>query len=203
MAEPARVAALAALLLVASCASLGLGTSAGVQPVCGRAAIRGEPLPRIADGGGCGVRRPVRVHAVSGVALVPPVTIDCETARALNAWVARGAKPAASRARERLAAIETAGGYACRRRNHAAGGPLSEHARGRAVDVAGFRFASGRRVRVETGWRDPRDGAFLARAHAAACGPFRTTLGPGSDGFHEDHLHFDLARHDGGRRYCR
>jgi hypothetical protein len=27
-------------------------------------------------------------------------------------------------------------------------------------------------------------------------------LGPGSDGFHEDHLHYDVARHGGGA-YCR
>jgi hypothetical protein len=30
-------------------------------------------------------------------------------------------------------------------------------------------------------------------------------LGPGSDGYHEDHFHLDLARHDaaGDRAYCR
>jgi hypothetical protein len=38
--------------------------------------------------------------------------------------------------------------------------------------------------------------------HRAACGRFGTTLGPGSDGMHEDHLHFDTARHANGP-YCR
>jgi hypothetical protein len=44
---------------------------------------------------------------------------------------------------------------------------------------------------------------MLRRIHAAGCGPFRTTLGPGSDGFHEDHLHYDIERRRGGGTYCR
>jgi hypothetical protein len=38
--------------------------------------------------------------------------------------------------------------------------------------------------------------------HRAACGTFGTTLGPGSDGMHEDHFHYDTARHRNGA-YCR
>ena len=33
----------------------------------------------------------------------------------------------------------------------------------------------------------------LRRVHSGACGIFGTTLGPGSDGYHEDHLYFDTA----------
>ena len=42
----------------------------------------------------------------------------------------------------------------------------------------------------------------LRPAHKAACGVFGTTLGPGSDGYHEDHMHFDTAAHRNGS-YCR
>jgi hypothetical protein len=35
----------------------------------------------------------------------------------------------------------------------------------------------------------------------AACGPFNTVLGPGSDPFHGDHFHLDTAR--GRGPYCR
>jgi hypothetical protein len=43
--------------------------------------------------------------------------------------------------------------------------------------------------------------AQMRKAHKAACGIFGTTLGPGSDGYHEDHLHFDTA--SGRQPYCR
>ena len=48
----------------------------------------------------------------------------------------------------------------------------------------------------------PADWDVLRRLHEAGCGPFGTTLGPGSDGLHEDHLHYDIDRH-GGSPYCR
>ena len=41
----------------------------------------------------------------------------------------------------------------------------------------------------------------MRAAHRAACGIFGTTLGPGSDGYHEDHLHFDTVSR--GSPYCR
>jgi hypothetical protein len=46
------------------------------------------------------------------------------------------------------------------------------------------------------------EGKVLRTAHKAACGTFGTTLGPGSDGYHENHLHFDTARYRSGT-YCR
>ena len=42
----------------------------------------------------------------------------------------------------------------------------------------------------------------IRKAQKAACGIFGTTLGPGSDGYHEDHLHFDTASYRNGS-YCR
>ena len=43
---------------------------------------------------------------------------------------------------------------------------------------------------------------LLRRIYKAGCGYFMTTLGPGSDGYHEDHFHFDTSARKGGA-YCR
>jgi len=43
---------------------------------------------------------------------------------------------------------------------------------------------------------------LLRRIYKAACPYFKTTLGPGSDGYHEDHFHFDTSARDSGS-YCR
>jgi hypothetical protein len=48
----------------------------------------------------------------------------------------------------------------------------------------------------------PRCRRALRQMHRAACGTFGTVLGPESDRFHQDHFHFDTARHRGGP-YCR
>ena len=37
---------------------------------------------------------------------------------------------------------------------------------------------------------------------ALACARFTTVLGPGSDGYHEDHIHLDLAERSHGYRIC-
>jgi hypothetical protein len=34
------------------------------------------------------------------------------------------------------------------------------------------------------------------------CARFNTVLGPGSDGYHEDHVHVDLAQRHSGYRMC-
>ena len=36
--------------------------------------------------------------------------------------------------------------------------------------------------------------AFLKQVHGVTCGVFQVVLGPGSDGYHEDHFHMDLGR---------
>jgi hypothetical protein len=36
----------------------------------------------------------------------------------------------------------------------------------------------------------------------STCARFTTVLGPGSDGYHEDHVHVDLAERRSGYRIC-
>ena len=40
------------------------------------------------------------------------------------------------------------------------------------------------------------------RLKASACARFTTVLGPASDGFHEGHVHVDLAERRSGYRIC-
>lgn len=164
--------------------------------VCGEAEIKGEEIARItAQVAGCGIDAPVRVTSVSGVRLSPPATLDCSAAKALRKWVATGLQPAFGRTK--VVELRVAAHYICRSRNNIKGAKVSEHGRGKAIDIAGVVLENGKTVSVLGGF-----GGDLRRAHKAACGIFGTTLGPGSDGFHEDHMHFDTASYRSGP-YCR
>lgn len=170
--------------------------------VCGDPEIRGTTIPPItARIKGCGLADGVRVTSVAGVTLSTPADIDCPTAKALKTWVTRGAAPAVGKRGGGLASLQVAASYACRTRNGQAGAKVSEHGRGHAVDIGGLVLADGTTISVRKGWGSDAHGPALATMRKAACGPFSTVLGPGSDRFHSDHLHFDTAR--GRGPYCR
>ena len=61
-----------------------------------------------------------------------------------------------------------------------------------AIDLGAFQIGGGRWLEVG-GEHNATDAAFLKTIRAAACGPFKTVLGPGSDPYHAEHLHLDLA----------
>lgn len=163
--------------------------------VCGDPSIKGEALAPITSRvQGCGVSDPVKITSVAGVRLSQAATVDCETARALKTWVERGLEPAYGKGK--VVQLQVAGHYVCRTRNHRAGAKVSEHGKGRAIDISGFTFSNGKTVPVLRNFDKT-----MRKAHKAACGIFKTTLGPGSDGMHEDHLHFDVAQRNS--TYCR
>lgn len=175
------------------------------EMVCRDPRLLGNPRPGRVElrGIACGVLSPVRVRAVSGMRLEPPLLIGCPTARSLADWldgVVRIAAP--DRLQGRVARVRTLGSYVCRRQNHAAGGPRSEHARGRAVDIAGFTLTDGREISLARDWGEGAAGEFLRDIWRKACGPFSTVLGPEADRHHRDHFHLDTAP---GRSepYCR
>lgn len=171
--------------------------------VCGIPGIKGKALPPIAARiNGCGLQDPVEVTSVDGIALTPAATLDCTTAAALNTWVHSAAKPAFDGTGGGLEALRVAASYICRTRNNVPGARISEHGRGKAIDISGFILASGAEVTVAHDYRRGSYSRPLKAVHKAACGPFGTTLGPGSDGMHEDHLHLDTARYNTGG-YCR
>jgi hypothetical protein len=171
--------------------------------VCGSRAIRGRAIPPIAGRvRGCGVRSPVKVSSVSGVRLTQAAIMDCNTARALKTWVDDAVKPEVGRLGGGVEALKVAAHYVCRTRNHQPGAKISEHGKGKAIDISAIVLRNGVELTVLKGWRDRVHGRILQRLHAGACGPFGTVLGPESDRFHQDHFHFDTASHRGGP-YCR
>jgi len=171
--------------------------------VCGVPSIRGEAIGPVSEGkSGCGVSSAVRISAVGGVALSQPAVMECHTARVLDDWVKGDMDRIVGLMGGGVTELEVAAHYACRTRNSQPGARLSEHASGRAIDIAGFRLRDGETISVEEHWDRGRRGRVLERLHASACGPFGTVLGPEADPHHRDHFHFDTASHLGGA-YCR
>ncbi len=171
--------------------------------VCGINGLRGYHVKRISGKGGCGVKNPVKLTEVDGVKMTREVSIGCNTATAFYKWVQKSAKPAVGRKGGGLAKVQVIGGYACRNRNSAKNGRLSEHAKGNALDIAGFVLKDGTTLSVLRDWRSRSKGSVLKQLHKTACGPFKTVLGPNANRFHQDHFHFDVAQHRGGGTYCK
>ncbi|MEQ8489791.1 extensin family protein [Marinovum algicola] len=171
--------------------------------LCGLVGVEGEEIGPVAGRiAGCGTDRAVRVSAVSGVQLSQRAVLTCGTARALQSWVDTGLRPAVGKMGGGIAGLRVAAHYSCRTRNNRPGARISEHGKAKAIDISEIVLVNGDTLNVLRDWRRGRKGRALQRAHGAACGIFGTTLGPGSDGYHEDHLHYDTARHRGGA-YCR
>ncbi len=158
---------------------------------------------------GCHIPTPVRVVSVpvSGrrVDLPAKPLLDCAYVLQFADFAARLAAPLGpEKMHAPLVAFDTGPGYECRGRNRVAGARISSHGKGLALDVSGFVFADGRKVVVE-GQRDSGSRAYFASLRKGACNWFTTVLGPGSDGYHESHLHFDTETHgrSGAYRICR
>ena len=170
--------------------------------VCGDPDLQGDDVGAVPGRiTGCGVAEAVRLRSVSGVTLSQAAVIDCPTAKALKRWTEKGAKPALRNEGGGLASYRVAAHYACRTRHNQPGARISEHGRGKAIDISGFVTKDGATLTVLNDWNS-RNRKALRSMHRAACGPFSTVLGPNSDRFHRDHFHFDTARHRGGS-YCR
>lgn len=163
-----------------------------------------EPLPPITGPGECGAPDAVRLSAVISragrkIALNPPAVLRCDMAEAVVGWTRDEADRVAQEAGSSLTAIQTAASFECRGRNRVAGAKLSEHGHANALDVRALALANGKvlgltDVNVAKGLR--------ARLQESACDHFTTVLGPGSDGYHEDHVHLDLIQRRGGYRMC-
>jgi hypothetical protein len=170
---------------------------------------------------GCGISPAYRFTGFAdGVKLEPAAEMRCETGLALARLVKDTAIPAvaaldaAKAGPERngksrrgntltLAAVRHASAFVCRPRNNQAGAKMSEHATGRAIDLAAFVLSDGTEIAVEPRGDDHTiAGAFQAAVRGGACLHFTTVLGPGADAHHDDHLHLDLAERRGGYRIC-
>lgn len=171
--------------------------------VCGDWEILGEDVGRVSGKWqGCGVTEAVRVHTVSGVTLSQSSIMDCRTAAALRTWVDDVVKPTLADKGGGLKSLRVAAHYICKTRNSQPGGRISEHGKGRAIDISAFELQDGTAITVAKGWNDAAARGTVRQLHAGACGPFGTVLGPASDRFHAGHFHLDTARYRSGP-YCR
>ena len=178
------------------------------------------PLPDAEAGPDCPLRNTVRLARTRVSSLGGSLVMSCPAAVSLALWERHVVQPAALRHfGVPLARIDQVGTLACRNVYGQAEGRRSRHATADAIDITGFRFADGRRVRVVSDWKAPAtssaamqasgDGAatdsaapgasFLAEVQRGACGFFDGVLGPGYNAAHRDHFHLDR----GPYRVCR
>ena len=165
-----------------------------------------EPAKEISGPGACGMLQPFRLSAFADgtVGLTSRATLACPIIPVIDGWIEEVVQPAAQLYFGSRVTELRAGSYSCRSVNNRAGGPRSEHSFGNAMDVMAFRFADGRELTVERGWRGAsRDQDFLREVFVGSCARFTTVLGPGSDAEHYNHFHIDLARHARGRSICK
>jgi hypothetical protein len=188
-------------------AALG-GEGQKCRTLLGRAGIRFVALPP-RRGGQCGYDDAVRFSSGGAVDLAyrpSDLGTSCPVAAGLALWEWHVVQPAALRRfGTKVAAVEHFGSYSCRRIYGRSEGAWSEHSTANAVDIAGFRLADGRRVRVAADWNDPgAKGRFLRDVRDGACRLFATTLSPDYNSAHRDHLHLDQAKRGAvGWRACR
>ena len=161
-------------------------------------------LPAIQGPGGCGADDLVQLEAVvlpnrSRIAVTPPAILRCSLAEAIVQWVRKDVTPLVASLGASLKSIDNYASYDCRGRNNVQGALLSEHGKANALDIRSLKLANGRVVAL-TDVQLSRD--FRDNLRKATCARFMTVLGPGSDGFHKDHIHVDLAERRSGYRIC-
>jgi hypothetical protein len=162
------------------------------------------PLGELGAPAGCGGPDVVHLERIiladhTEVAVEPPATLRCEMAEAVVFFVRQDLAPAAATMGAPLSAIENYDSYDCRGRNRVGGAKLSEHGLANALDIRSIRLKDGRVVRPADS-SAPRE--FRVAMKGAVCNRFTTVLGPGSDGYHEDHVHIDRIERRGGYRLC-
>ena len=161
-------------------------------------------LPPITGPHECEAPDVVRLEAVvlldrKRVAVTPPAILRCTMAEAIAGWLRETAAPRARDLGSSLKAVENLTSFDCRGGNGIAGAKLSEHGKANALDIHSFRLANGKVVELT----DPQVPKYFREGlRKSACAQFTTVLGPGSDGFHEDHIHIDLLERRSGYRIC-
>lgn len=151
---------------------------------------------------GCNMPHPIEMSRLTEkIDIAPGVVLNCATAETAARFIRDVASPAAKgKFGAEIKSIAQASGFVCRPRNGTT--KLSEHAFGNALDIASFTLTNGTIIAVEPA-PPPKNEKFLRVVRNAACGPFKTVLGPGSNADHALHFHFDLAPQRNGGTYCK
>lgn len=96
---------------------------------------------------------------------------------------------------EKVSRLDHLGSFACRNVYNRESGALSRHASADALDIAGFRLASGRSISVLKDWPgQTRDAQFLRQVRDGACEVFSVVLSPDYNAAHRNHFHVDVGR---------
>jgi len=161
-------------------------------------------IPDIHGAGGCGGEDLVRLEAIllpdkRRVSVNPAAILRCPMASALADWIRNDIAPLAAGLGTTISDLDNFDSYECRGRNRVAGARLSEHGRANALDVRAFKLANGRAISL-TDRTVPRE--LRESVLHSACARFSTVLGPGSDGYHEDHIHLDVMERRSNYRIC-
>jgi hypothetical protein len=163
-----------------------------------------KPLPPITGPGECTAADVVELESVTlkdrqRVALAPPATLRCPMATAIANWLRDDVAPKVTAVGGALRGVENYDSFECRGRNRIPGAKISEHGRANALDIRALKLGNGTAieltdVNVDKGFRED--------LRKTACARFNTILGPGSDGYHEGHVHFDLAERRNNYKIC-
>src|SRR5947209_9689478 len=161
-------------------------------------------IPDIHGPGDCGGEDLVRLEAVvlpdkRLVSLKPAAILRCTMASAVADWIRTDMADLASRLGTSISDLDNFDSFECRGRNRVSGARLSEHARANALDVRSLKFANGQSISLtdRTAPRELRENVLHSM-----CTRFATVLGPGSDGYHEDHIHLDLMERRNNYKIC-
>lgn len=141
----------------------------------------------------CQVDTAVRVTRIAA-GLNKPATMSCALAARLDEFERKVVQPLAqAELGKRVIRINHLGSFSCRATNGGRG-RLSQHALGRAIDIAGFRLSDGSTVSVEHDWSAPGPKRqFLRYLARRACEHFSVVLTPASDADHHNHIHLDIG----------
>ncbi len=163
-----------------------------------------QPLPVLVGPGDCGADNAVRLDTItlpdqSKVTVSPPAILRCPMAQQVADWVRDDVAPTVKKFDSGLAGLDNLASYDCRGRNNVRAAKVSEHGRADALDVHDFKLADGRTLvltdmNADKDWRDA--------VRSIACQRFMTVLGPGSDGYHEEHVHLDLEPRHNDYKIC-
>lgn len=161
-------------------------------------------LPSITGPGACGAEDVVSLEAVllngEHIALAPPATLRCPMAEAVARWIREEVAPAAAATfGSSVKMVITGTSYQCRGRDRDPAAKISEHGHANALDLLGLKLANGTVVNF-TDRATRKD--FRENIRQSACATFTTVLGPGSDSYHENHIHLDLIERHAGYRVC-
>lgn len=161
-------------------------------------------LPPITGPGACGGDDIVRLEAVvlndgKRVPLKPAATLRCTMATAVAEWVRNDMAALAAGLGTSVSELDNFDSFDCRGRNRVAGAKMSEHGRANALDVRGLKLANGQSIALTDRGVDR---ALREQVLASLCARFSTVLGPGSDWYHEDHIHLDLAERRSNYKLC-